>query len=313
MRESVITLGQEERTEGGFSAGFLLSLVLHSAIAGWLVFRVQPEESAQTEPVRFVELVGERPSVGGGRTYTEAPGPAIEQPPSRAAPLSNANRRAMTPEPSGASPTRLPGPVGPAYVPGSPAALDPPSASTPAQAGRQARENESDPEGVRPDGAVVYETSARSEARAATTPDVDWRNAIREMGKVASLGTGSLGQIGGERGIAETGPVSFETRWFAWGDYADGMVRRIRYHWYNNMPELIRLGIKGVTTIRFTIQRDGRITDLELLKSSGSPPYDFAARKAIELSSPLAPLPANFPGETERVTASFYYNLSPPR
>ena len=36
-------------------------------------------------------------------------------------------------------------------------------------------------------------------------------------------------------------------------------------------------------------------------------------RKALELSSPLAPLPANFPNSSERVTAAFYYNLEPPK
>ena len=90
------------------------------------------------------------------------------------------------------------------------------------------------------------------------------------------------------------------------------MVSKIRVNWYANMPQLIRTGIGGVVTIRFTIQRDGRITDVTLLKSSGHPPYDFAARKAIELSSPLNPLPADFPNRDERVTAMFYYNTRIP-
>jgi periplasmic protein TonB len=91
------------------------------------------------------------------------------------------------------------------------------------------------------------------------------------------------------------------------------MVSRIRVNWYANMPQLIRSGIQGVVTIRFTIERNGRISAVEILNSSGHPPYDFAARKAIELSSPLNALPANFPGERERVTAMFYYNMQIPR
>jgi len=42
-------------------------------------------------------------------------------------------------------------------------------------------------------------------------------------------------------------------------------------------------------------------------------PYDYAAKKAIELASPLKPLPPDFPKETEHVTAMFYYNSEPPR
>ena len=87
------------------------------------------------------------------------------------------------------------------------------------------------------------------------------------------------------------------------------MVSRIRVNWYAWMPQLIRSGIKGRVTIRFTIQRDGRITDVTMLESSGAPPYDFAAKKAIEQSSPLNPLPKDFPNPYERVTAVFYYNM----
>ncbi len=79
------------------------------------------------------------------------------------------------------------------------------------------------------------------------------------------------------------------------------MVSRIRVNWYGNMPELIKTGLKGVVTIRFTIHRDGRITDVQMLSTSAVPPYDFAAKKAIELSSPLNALPKDFPNESERV------------
>jgi TonB family protein len=153
-------------------------------------------------------------------------------------------------------------------------------------------------------------------ASAASGPTVDWNQAIRKVGEVASLGGGDnldLERIGGERGTAEQGPLSFETRWFDWGDYAQSMVSRIRVNWYGNMPQIIRSGIKGVVTIRFTIHRDGRISDITILESSTVPPYDFAARKALELSSPLNPLPKNFPKDTERVTAQFYYNTEIPR
>jgi TonB family protein len=66
-------------------------------------------------------------------------------------------------------------------------------------------------------------------------------------------------------------------------------------------------------TIRFTIQRSGAITDVEMISSSEVPPYDFAAGKAIELASPLSPLPADFPNASERVTCTFLYNQRAPR
>jgi TonB family protein len=146
---------------------------------------------------------------------------------------------------------------------------------------------------------------------------VNWQGAIREIGKVASLGGSQqgldLGQNGGEKGFAKDGPLSFESSWYDWGEYAESMVSKIRVNWYNNMPQIIQTGLKGVVFIRITIHRDGRISDVTILSSSGVPPYDFAAKKALELSSPLNPLPKDFPNDTERVTFGFFYNQEPPR
>jgi TonB family protein len=150
-----------------------------------------------------------------------------------------------------------------------------------------------------------------SAASPAAPRGIDWNSAIQEVGKIASLGGEGVGSPGGEAGFAESGPISFETQWFAWGDYADHMVTKIRRHWYDNMPGLIRMGMKGVVTIQFTIQRSGEITDIRVVNSSEIPPFDFAAKKAIELASPLRPLPDDFPKASERVTAQFYYNLTP--
>jgi TonB family protein len=165
--------------------------------------------------------------------------------------------------------------------------------------------------------ALTYRQPAQQPV-AAANGQVDWRNAIREVGKVASLGGGreglDLGHLGGDKGTAEAGPLSFETTWYDWGEYAESMVSKIRVHWYEEMPmPLLQTGMKGVVTIRFTIHRDGTISDVTILAGSGIAPYDYAAKKAIELASPLKPLPADFPKETEHVTAMFYYNSEPPR
>jgi TonB family protein len=159
--------------------------------------------------------------------------------------------------------------------------------------------------------------SFRQPVQAATTSGIDWHGAIREIGKVASLGgkqTLDLGEAGGggDKGYAANGAPSFETQWFDWGEYAEGMVRRIRVNWLSVMPDLIKTGMKGHLIVRVTIHRDGRLSDIEILQSSGVPPYDFAAKKALELSSPIAPLPKDFPNETERVTFGFFYNEEPP-
>jgi len=259
---------------------------------------------------RYVELIKQnRPE------HVEAPGKPVDKAP-LSAPFSDANRRAATPEPNGPEPTASPGDGVGRYQ-----RLPKPGMRGPEVANLPQTEEQQQPT---PDQIAMPQAAApppvdsdrfayREPVVNRAAASVNWNTAIKEVGKIASLGGGDgidLDQMqqGGEKGYAEAGPLSFETRWYDWGEYAQSMVSRIRVNWYANMPQIIRTGMQGVATIRFTINRDGRISDITILNSSGVPPYDFAARKAIELSSPLNPLPKDFPNPSERVTAMFYYN-----
>jgi len=123
----------------------------------------------------------------------------------------------------------------------------------------------------------------------------------------------SLGGVTPDRrgGQVDLGPLSFDTQWYDWGPYAAEMLRRIRYHW--RIPEIAMLGVQGVVRIHFKIERDGRVTGLEIQRESPHPPMDFAARDAILNASPLPPLPKDLTGvEREGVTITFFYNVRPP-
>lgn len=288
----------------GASIFVIVSVIVHSGVLVLLAFREPQPAPAPSQPIpRFVQLLRQQPA-----SFEEAPGPARES--SRLeAPFSNANRRASSPQPSGSEPTLRPGDGQSMYRPPDQRGSSGPVSTSAAEPRAQSAQSDS--------AASPAETHAREtrSVAAAAAEGINWKSAIQEIGKVASLGGEGLdpGTLGGDAGYAESGPISFESQWFEWGDYADGMVRRIRVNWYANMPAIIRMGVKGFVVYRFTIQRTGRITDITLLKSSDVPPFDFAARKALELSSPLSPLPADFPNSSERVTAAFYYNLEPPK
>lgn len=310
-RIDLVAIAEEKRKAGGLSLSTFVSLILHGLLIVWFVRSYRPVPSAPKDtPIqRYVELMKQNP-----QEFVEAPGPETARAP-LTAPLSDKNRAASMPEPTGSRPTTRPGdgsglytpPAGQAapQVPPQPAgATAPPSGETPAATNPSAR--------APLDETFVY----REPVKASVAGAVDWRSAIRDAGR-ASAGSGGdgidLGRLGGEQGFAaEQGPLSFETQWYDWGDYAQSMVSRIRVNWYAHMPQIIRTGMKGVVTIRFTIHRDGRITDVTILRSSGVPPYDLAARKAIELSSPLRALPKDFPNASERVTCIFYYNTEVP-
>jgi protein TonB len=318
--ETIDLLGSESESRGGgVSIAVVVSIVLHAVIFAYFIATYNPVSKDTPAPpiARYVELIRQNPQ---DRQFVESPGAKIDHPPSPDAALSNANRKASTPHPTGEQPTQRPGDGSHIFTPKQSPQPQPQSPSQQAANAAQQQQQQAAPSPApssinQAPSTLAYRQPAQ--ANPATGP-VNWRNAIKEVGKVASLGGGQQGYdlngaAGGEKGFAQDGPLSFESDWFNWGDYAEGMVSRIRVNWYSNMPHLIQTGLKGVVTIRFTIHRDGTITDVTILQSSGIPPYDFAAKKGIELSSPLSPLPRDFPNETERVTAMFYYNQELPK
>lgn len=326
MQEPIdlVVAAEEKQKAGGLSLSVIVSLVLHTAFILWFIraHRAPPPVAKNVPIARYVELMQQNP-----QQFVEAPGAAVDKSPLRA-PLSDANRKARMSEPTGLTPTKRPGDDSGLYTPraSNPSPRQQQQAQ-PAQRQQQESQSQSAERGgltapsasqqraATNDTFIYRESTDANRASAAAAAQIDWRSAIREVKGPLGGGDGPDfgGATGGERGLAEQGPISFETSWYDWGPYAQSMVSKIRVNWYANMPQLIRTGIGGVVTIRFTIQRDGRINEILVLKSSGHPPYDFAARKAIELSSPLNPLPTDFPNPNERVTAMFYYNMKMPR
>jgi TonB family protein len=313
VEERIDLVSGTAKTESRFSVATAVSIAVHVALLILFIraHRAAPEiEKKETPIARYVELIRANP-----REFVEAPGPEVGTAPLNA-PFSDANRRASIPSPTGDQPTRRPGDGRGLYTPPSGGAPPRPPVQAAASGETAApQEERGAPEAIEGNAVSSRIPAFRSEAALGT---VNWRSAIREMGKVASIGDpgsldlGGAQGGGGEKGFADAGPLSFETQWYEWGDYAASMISKIRVNWYNVMPDIIRTGLPGVATIRFTIQRDGRITDIVMISGSGVPPYDFAAKKALELSSPLNPLPKDFPNPSERVTAMFYYNRPVP-
>src|SRR5262245_9292745 len=87
---------------------------------------------------------------------------------------------------------------------------------------------------------------------------------------------------------------------FCCPEYIQTMVQRIRSIWQ------MRQGVDGEVNIKFTIQRDGRITDTSVEKSSGNIALDLAARRAVAVTQ-LPPLPDAFPNSTLGVHLNFQY------
>ena len=75
---------------------------------------------------------------------------------------------------------------------------------------------------------------------------------------------------------------------FCCPEYLSGMLQLIQRNWNG------RQDVLGQTQIRFTIMRDGRISDVSVEKPSGYFALDQAAERALLVTRQLPPLPSQY-------------------
>jgi TonB family protein len=88
---------------------------------------------------------------------------------------------------------------------------------------------------------------------------------------------------------------------FCCPEYVGEMVNRINQNWNP------RQSGRYTTVMHFTIQRDGRLTDISVQRSSGYQQLDFLAQRALLAVNPLPPLPQAYPNPTLVVNLNFDY------
>jgi protein TonB len=76
---------------------------------------------------------------------------------------------------------------------------------------------------------------------------------------------------------------------FTYGYYVEQMLALISNNWARP-PAAGRIE----AVVHYRIARDGTVSEIELLESSGDRAFDDAALTAVRLASPLPPLPASF-------------------
>jgi TonB family protein len=122
--------------------------------------------------------------------------------------------------------------------------------------------------------------------------EVQKGTAIAETGaKTPAFGLSSGG--GGDGGRLEVTD-------FCCPEYLTTMSTLIRRNWNS------QVGAVGRTHLRFVIQKDGRIVDITVEKSSGVETMDSYARRALMLTK-LPPLPTAFPDSALAVHLYFDY------
>lgn len=95
---------------------------------------------------------------------------------------------------------------------------------------------------------------------------------------------------GAASGLALGAAVAgFDNPSFTYGYYVDQMLAMISSNW--SRPP-VGSGVEAI--LYFRIERDGRIRELSIARSSGINAFDLAALRAVQASSPLPPLPRAF-------------------
>ncbi len=101
-------------------------------------------------------------------------------------------------------------------------------------------------------------------------------------------------------GIGSAGVTGLEGGDFPYTIYVDQMLSKVGRNW--KRPQTGEL----LAQVYYVIERDGRVRDVEIEKSSGSAAFDRAALRAIIDSAPLPPLPFGYSGTWLGVHLTFH-------
>jgi TonB family protein len=155
------------------------------------------------------------------------------------------------------------------------------------------------PPGLAPGPSERDATPARSErpSLAATLRNLEARLAQEGARGITSGGT--------DRG---TGPLDFDPEGADFTAWINHWKNEVYRNWI--VPPSTTLGGKGRVLVTFTVERDGRVSAVSVLETSGTPSLDRAAVNAL-LSSRLLPLPAEYGPARVTIHVRFIYNMGP--
>jgi TonB family protein len=88
--------------------------------------------------------------------------------------------------------------------------------------------------------------------------------------------------------------------------YVDAVRNRISSNWLQSTVDpTVRWAPRA--SFSFQVMKDGTVTNVQMLQSSGNRSVDNSALRAILSSSPMSPLPSNYPGNS--VTVEFWFDF----
>jgi protein TonB len=102
--------------------------------------------------------------------------------------------------------------------------------------------------------------------------------------------------------------ITFDTKEYRYAGYLKKLKERIQGIWVYP-PEASARGIYGDLRIRFTIKKNGKLGEIELVRTSGYKMLDDAAMKALKNGEPYWPLPDDWGVESYTIVGHFVYYI----
>jgi TonB family protein len=106
-----------------------------------------------------------------------------------------------------------------------------------------------------------------------------------------------------------------DTQGVDFGPFMQSVYRSVKREWFAGMPPSIEKGDKGIVSIQFRVQQDGKVPadSLKVVSSSGKKEFDDASLNAIHNVAPFDHLASKFSQPFVELRMIFYYNTAPPR
>ena len=108
--------------------------------------------------------------------------------------------------------------------------------------------------------------------------------------------------------ISQGDRVDLNTTNYKYLSYFIGLRKSIELTWVYP-SSAVRQGLQGEVRLEFKIEKDGRMTQIRVLNSSGYEILDRAILDAIKLAAPFAPLPKSMAKDSLVITATCRYVL----
>lgn len=111
-------------------------------------------------------------------------------------------------------------------------------------------------------------------------------------------------------GAGSFGPwIQFDSKGVEFGPWIRRFVAQIKRNWF--IP-YAAMSMHGHVVLTFYVHKDGRITDLSIVKPSDVDAFNNSAFNALLASNPTQPLPPEYPSDRALFTVTFFYNETPP-